>query len=473
MEELRNKIRELEARLAEKDLFAKRDLIGNNIRAGLGSSTDKDQLLTSSMANAGIGSNAQGLRDHDKAEVLNTLLVKGFQKENERLMHENANLKGVITEIRKGQTGQVVQGATTAELKETIARLQEDLSRKDDYYRQEMEKLRGKIEKVDILEGKIKAGDAEINKLRKAEDQSKEENLTLRMKIKEMERLSKIREEELTNQLIQATNMMQAQAQAMARPPIAPSPQLATTPAVEPSSSDAFKPADFNLTQTNNQVLPSQPNSQLQTKFGNFADPYYYNKSNEARFHPVAKIVAQPAQLDPVRESVLVEDRSRDYELKKGIVKSVLQKLNKGNPYQKANDLIDTALIMFSKKLDRDVGNALQELKSLLVGLDEKLEVDTLEQYVKTAFMQLGDKDDQGLSRTLPDLEKFFVEKMFPFLPEYLNQTKTAKISGYGSVTDLAGVSPELVRLKNDNDQLKMDVACLKEQKKSLEKIIE
>ena len=453
MEELRIKIRNLEAQLKEKDIFANRDHLQHKVKDGVTSS----QVIHSDVLVAG--------KDKEKEEVLNTLLVKGFYKENSRLMNENTGLKGIVSEMRKGlgQVGLHQEGPSSAELKETIARLQSELGKKDTYYRGELEKYRVKADSVEGLTQRIKMGEDEIIRLRRIEDMCKDELANLRQKHTDNIRNFKLREEELNHELSKAHAFIKE------------SPPLAiqnTTPAAAQSTADPFKPADFNLTQTNPHFNPSDQASPIGTRFGNMVDPYYYNKSNEVRFNPPLKNIAQPDE--NLRASVLAEPNTKDYDLQKDIVKSVLQKLPKGNPYQIANDLIDTSLIMFTKKLDKELDKAFQELKSVVIGLDERLDVDGLEELIRTAIMQLGDKDDKALSKTLLELDKAFVEKMFFFLPEYLNHTRMVKLLPDGSsTTEGTSFSPELHKLKHDNEKLKRDIECLKEQKHSLEKVIE
>lgn len=205
------------------------------------------------------------------------------------------------------------------------------------------------------------------------------------------------------------------------------------------------------------------------TKFGNFIDP-----SRGSRIPLKAPQETNPLE-EPLRKSVLVKDHNKDYEERRRLIKSVLQRMETGNVYQKVNDLLDAAIIMFSKKLDVEMGKALQELKNLILTLDEKLPIDTLENLIKMVFSQTHEKDAEGASQTLADLEKVFINGMYDFLPDYLSRNSLVRIAGGDSrrlANELAGPI-ELEKLKKDNEKLKRDVSFLKDQKNTLEKIIQ
>ena len=236
------------------------------------------------------------------------------------------------------------------------------------------------------------------------------------------------------------------------------------------SERDDLKPIDFNLTETNQQL----------TRTGRFNAPTPKNEATkdmaryEAEPHP--KMASNPPASDPTRKSLLVEAADREYEQKRNLVKSILQKLEKGNIYQKANDLLDSAVIMYSKQLDKEASKALGQLEDMLLSFDEKLSVAQMERKVKEAFGCMRDSDTGGVRDALIKLERLFVLDMYEFLPQYLDKFKSLQFGGTGTnnpaLSHLAEPI-ELTRLKQDNEKLKKDVKFLKEQKSSLEKLIE
>lgn len=220
-------------------------------------------------------------------------------------------------------------------------------------------------------------------------------------------------------------------------------------------------PLEFNLTVTNT--------NGTNTRFGNFIEPPKANRLG-TKLAPEGNSIEEP-----LRKSVLVKDHNKEYEERRRLIKSVLQRMEAGNIYQKVNDLLDAAIIMFSKKFDVEMGKALQELKNLILSLDEKLPIDTLENLIKVAFAQSHEKDSEGVSQALADLERVFINGMYDFLPDYLSRNSLVRIAGGESVkllNELAGPI-ELEKLKKDNERLKKDVSFLKEQKTTLEKIIQ
>lgn len=132
MEELHQKIKVLEFKLKEKEEFAAR--------------ADKDK--------------------EDKESVVSGLLVKGFVKENERLMEENHNLKSLFSEQTKGKGKPLVSNDEAKEHVETIKRLQEELLKKDEAFRKKESSMREKVERADHLESKQRQKDEEIKTLR-------------------------------------------------------------------------------------------------------------------------------------------------------------------------------------------------------------------------------------------------------------------------------------------------------------------
>jgi hypothetical protein len=220
-------------------------------------------------------------------------------------------------------------------------------------------------------------------------------------------------------------------------------------------------PLEFNLTVSNT--------NGSKTKFGNFIEP---NRGSRTPLKPPPE---QNPKEDPLRKSVLVKDHNKDYEDRKRLIKSVLQRMEAGNVYQKANDLLDAAIIMFSKRLDTEMGKALQELKSLILTMDEKLPIDTMEDLIKLAFSNSYEKDAEGVSQALTDLEKVFINGLYDFMPDYLSRNSLVRIAG-GDAARMANelaLPIELERLKKDNEKLKKDVTFLKDQKATLERVIQ
>jgi hypothetical protein len=223
-------------------------------------------------------------------------------------------------------------------------------------------------------------------------------------------------------------------------------------------------PLEFNLTVSNT--------NGTKTRFNNFIEPTF-NPITPSRGQTVMPERIQ--EDEPLRKSVLVKDSSQSYETRRRLVKSVLQRLDTGNIYQKANDLLDSALIMFSKRFDADMQAALQQLKDLIISFDEALPVDSLEDLVKLIFTQMHENDSAGASQTLGDLEKVFINSFYDFMPDYLGRNKSIKIAGSEKkkLAKELEMPIDLEKLRQDNEKLKKDVWFLKEQKLSLEKIIQ
>lgn len=223
-------------------------------------------------------------------------------------------------------------------------------------------------------------------------------------------------------------------------------------------------PLEFNLTVSNT--------NGTKTRFNNFMDPPF-NPITPSRGQTVVPEVRE--EDEPLRKSVLVKDSNEGYESRKRLVKSVLQRLERGNVYQKANDLLDCALIMFSKRFDTDMQAALQELKNLVLSFDEALPVDALENLIKLVFTQIQEKDSASVSQSLSDLEKVFINSFYDFMPDYLGRNKGLMIAGSEKkkLAKELELPIEVERLRQDNEKLKRDVGFLKEQKLSLEKVIQ
>lgn len=233
----------------------------------------------------------------------------------------------------------------------------------------------------------------------------------------------------------------------------------------EPGSvRDDLKPIDFNLTETNQNL----------TRTGRFNVPTPKNETSKPLdVQPKQGMVSAPS--DTMRKSLLIEAADRDYEQKRRLVKSILQKLEKGNIYQKANDLLDSAVIMYSKQLDQEACKALSQLQDQLLSFDDKLSVPQMEKLVKDLLSFMGVTDTAGVRDGLLKLERLFVLDMYEFMPQYLDKFKSLQFGGTANNPALSHLSEpiELTRLKQDNEKLKKDVKFLKEQKNSLEKLIE
>lgn len=142
LEELKYQVRQLEDKLAEKNRFA--------------------QLNNSS--------------DHAEKEALIAHnLLNGYTKENERMMLENMNLRKLITDM-KGRLGESKLGGSTGlqdptELQGTIQRLQEELQKKDAFYRRKQEESLQKLDHYEVLVKKSLEKDQTIAGLRMDVDQ--------------------------------------------------------------------------------------------------------------------------------------------------------------------------------------------------------------------------------------------------------------------------------------------------------------
>jgi hypothetical protein len=202
-------------------------------------------------------------------------------------------------------------------------------------------------------------------------------------------------------------------------------------------------------------------------------DPYLLNKSNQERFFPQCR--EKPEQTSPLRASLLQPDLSCEYEKKQRLVKSVLQKLDKGNTYQLINDLLDSLCIMFAKKMDSGMAKPLNDLNQLLLSADELLDVNLLQSHVKNIFADLSQGDEESVQRSLVSLEKNFVLKMYDFLPEYLGRQKGLcfGMNNGPIVSPEVMNNVELIKLKRDNETLKRDLGFIQQQKIALEQLVE
>jgi hypothetical protein len=224
---------------------------------------------------------------------------------------------------------------------------------------------------------------------------------------------------------------------------------------------------DFELTKTNGW------GEAVKVEGVRAVDPYLLNKSNQERFFPQSK--EKPEQASPLRASLLQPDLNSEYEKKQRLVKSVLQKLDRGNTYQLINDLLDNLCIMFAKKMDSGMSKPLTDLNQLLLSADEQLDVNNLQAHVKNIFADLSEGNEESVQRSLVSLEKNFVLKMYDFLPDYLGRQKGMSLAiNHGPI-----VSPEvmnnveLIKLKKDNEALKRDLGFIQQQKIALEQLVE
>ena len=74
--------------------------------------------------------------------------------------------------------------------------------------------------------------------------------------------------------------------------------------------------------------------------------------------------------LSDLRESVLVSEADPTTESKKRLVKSIIQRLEQGDKIQKLNDLLDNLVILYSKGLEEEMRDPLEDVKTLLLNED-------------------------------------------------------------------------------------------------------
>jgi hypothetical protein len=142
MEELKYQVRQLEEKLAEKHRFGQLDNSGDK--------AEKEALIAHNLLN-------------------------GYTKENERMMLENMNLRKLITDM-KGRLGESKMGGSnglndTKELQNTIQTLQEELLKKDNFYKKKQEENLQKLDHYEVLVKKSMEKDQTIAGLRMDVDQ--------------------------------------------------------------------------------------------------------------------------------------------------------------------------------------------------------------------------------------------------------------------------------------------------------------
>lgn len=135
--ELRLKVKNLEAKMADRQAF--------NERNGL-DAADKDALLVASMA-------------------------RGLTKENERLARELGVLKATMAEWKAQQQGQGrgkmdLAAEEATELKAAVKRLQDELMNKDNFYREREEANKVKLAMYDSVEKALKESEKESRDLK-------------------------------------------------------------------------------------------------------------------------------------------------------------------------------------------------------------------------------------------------------------------------------------------------------------------
>ena len=89
------------------------------------------------------------------------MLVKGFSKENDRLMIENQSIKHALVDHNKSQAagkGFIKENLSSSKaddnLREAVSRLQEELVKKDEYYRKRESENKERLAKADFIEKK-------------------------------------------------------------------------------------------------------------------------------------------------------------------------------------------------------------------------------------------------------------------------------------------------------------------------------
>lgn len=135
--ELKQKIAALERQLAEKTSFASRQ---------------------------------PAVSDEQDAIVASTL-ARGLAKENEKLATEVASLKHTLAEWKAKQAGSSKGNLDHAsfevqELKEVVQRLQDDLMKKDEFYRKREDANKAKLMMYDSLEAACKQKDKDVSSLK-------------------------------------------------------------------------------------------------------------------------------------------------------------------------------------------------------------------------------------------------------------------------------------------------------------------
>ena len=190
-----------------------------------------------------------------------------------------------------------------------------------------------------------------------------------------------------------------------------------------------------------------------------------------AQTHPEVMTI-RDEQETKVRESLLQKDPDFNFEFLRKIVKPILQRLPKGDPYQKANDLIDSSILLYAKGLDTEVMEALTQLKKLLPSLDERVESQLkMEQLAKETIAACAEHQTEIVKNNLVELEREFVNGVGKFLPVYLNSQKRLTLET-SSGDQMLQQRQELAKLKQDNERLKREVQTTQDHNRTLEKLV-
>lgn len=139
----------------------------------------KMSILQAKLAKRELMEGRESKKDEFEKELLvGELLIKGLTKENERLVTENRELKSRVTQLEgdlkdehrkllqtKNNYRGTVRFNEEEEMKETIQRLQNELIKKDDFYRAKlgMEEENQKIEEMNEI---IQSSEDELTRLR-------------------------------------------------------------------------------------------------------------------------------------------------------------------------------------------------------------------------------------------------------------------------------------------------------------------
>jgi hypothetical protein len=133
-----------------------------------------------------------------KENIVNELMVKGFAKENNRLIAECQDLKTLLAEKEdqalrdkrqfgreKGWAEGTLRFEEEDKLKETIQRLQEELLRKDEFFRTQSLSNKEKLERFSALEADSKEFTKRITALEKIISQKESEIHEIKLKAKD------------------------------------------------------------------------------------------------------------------------------------------------------------------------------------------------------------------------------------------------------------------------------------------------
>ena len=113
----------------------------------------------------------QGVDSEEKESIVVGTMARGLAKENERLLKEIASLKNTLAEWKAQKTAASkgnldVAAEEVHELRNVVQRLQDDLLKKDEFYRKREDSNKAKLMLFDSLEAACKQKDKEIGMLK-------------------------------------------------------------------------------------------------------------------------------------------------------------------------------------------------------------------------------------------------------------------------------------------------------------------